>query len=45
MLGGQGKRPFHMVAAENPSTNDVTIITVYYPDPRKWDKEFKRRRS
>ena len=45
ILGGQGKRPFHMVAAENPSTNDVTIITVYYPDPRKWDKEFKRRRS
>ena len=45
ILGGLGKRPFHMVVAENPVANEVTIITVYYPDPRKWDKEFRSRRS
>ncbi len=45
ILGFQGKRPFHMVASENPKTNEVTIVTVYIPDPHKWDKNFKGRRS
>ena len=45
ILGFQGKRPFHMVISENPETNEVTIVTVYIPDPRKWDKNFKGRRS
>jgi len=45
ILGFQGKRPFHMVISENSSINEVTIVTVYVPDPRKWDKKFKSRRS
>jgi hypothetical protein len=44
ILGFQGKRPFHLVASENPETNQITIITVYVPDPDKWDKDFKSRR-
>ena len=45
ILGFQGKRPFHTVVSENPQANEVTIVTVYIPDPHKWDKSFKGRRS
>jgi hypothetical protein len=44
ILGFQGKRPFHVVASENHETKEITVITVYVPDPRKWDKNFKNRR-
>ena len=44
ILGFQGKRPFHVVASENPETNETTIITVYIPDSEKWNKEFKSRK-
>ena len=45
ILGVQGKHPFHVVTSENPETNEITIITVYVPDPDKWNKDFKSRRS
>jgi len=45
LLGFQGKHPFHMVTSENPETNEITVVTVYIPDPKKWDKDFKGRRS
>ena len=45
ILGFQGKRPFHVVTSENPETKEITIITVYIPDPDKWNKDFKGRRS
>jgi hypothetical protein len=45
ILGFQGKHPFHVVTSENPVTNETTIITVYNPDPEKWNKDFKSRRS
>ena len=45
ILGFQGKRPLHIVTSENPETKEITIITVYVPDPRKWTKDFKSRRS
>ena len=44
ILGFQGRRPLHVVVSENQKTNEIIIITVYNPDPRKWDKEFKSRR-
>lgn len=44
ILGFQGKRPFHVVTSENPATSETTIITVYIPDPEKWNKDFKVRR-
>ena len=44
ILGFQGKRPFHLVASEDPETKQITIITVYVPDPDKWHKDFKSRR-
>lgn len=45
ILGFHGKRPFHVVASENPQTNEITVITVYIPDPDKWNKDFRSRRS
>jgi hypothetical protein len=45
ILGFQGKRPFHVVTSENLETNEITIITVYIPDPDKWNKDFKSRKS
>ncbi len=44
ILGFQGKRSFHVVTSENPETNQITIITVYLPDPNKWNKDFKSRK-
>ena len=44
ILGFQGKRPFHIVTSENRETNETTIITVYLPDPGKWNKDFRRRK-
>ena len=44
LLGFQGKRPFHVVTSENPAANELTVITVYLPDPNKWKKDFRSRR-
>jgi hypothetical protein len=44
MMGFQGKRPFHVVASENPSNNEMTVVTVYLPDASKWKKDFRSRR-
>ena len=45
ILGFQGKRPFHIVTSEHLETNEVIIVTVYIPDPNKWNKNFKDRKS
>ena len=45
ILGYQGKRPFHVVISENQETNEITVITVYTPNPDKWSKDFKSRRA
>ena len=45
ILGFQGKRPLHVVASENPETKEITVITVYTPNPGKWNKGFKSRKA
>jgi len=45
ILGFQGKRPFHLVTSTHPETKEITIITVYIPDPEKWNKDLKSRRA
>jgi hypothetical protein len=45
LLGFQGKRPVHVVVSANQKTNEMTIITVYRPDPDKWNKDFTSRRA
>lgn len=45
ILGFQGKRPFHVVISENMDMNELTIITVYIPDPQQWMKDYRKRRA
>ena len=43
ILGFVEDRPIHVVAAENKIDNELIVITVYEPDPLKWDANFERR--
>jgi len=45
ILGSPGTRPLHVVVSENPERNEITVITVYIPNPDKWNKDFKSRKS
>ncbi len=44
MLGWCGKRPLHVVAADNSKADETVVITVYEPDPAQWEPDFKRRK-
>lgn len=43
VLGFAGERPAHVVAADNDE-GETIIITVYEPDPAKWDPGFRKRK-
>lgn len=45
MLGFIGSRPLHVVVADNSDDEELIIITVYEPDPAKWDTAFKGRKE
>ena len=45
ILAVNGRRPLHVVVSENQQTNEIAVITVYIPDPEKWNKDFRSRRS
>ena len=36
-------RPLHIVCAPVPDERKLIIVTVYQPDPARWDAELKRR--
>jgi len=44
-LGWRRKRPLHIVVAENKQEQSLIIITVYEPDPKFWESDFKRRKK
>ncbi|PJF26427.1 MAG: hypothetical protein CUN53_07885 [Phototrophicales bacterium] len=44
ILGWTGKRPIHVVAADNDEQN-IIIITVYEPDPDLWETDFKTKKE
>lgn len=43
MLGSLSGRPLHVVAADEPAAGLTYVITVYEPDPTKWEADFRRR--
>ena len=43
ILGFHGKRAFHVVTSDDLEGSQI-VITVYVPDPHKWNKKFKSRR-
>jgi len=45
VLGYIHQRPLHVVIARNQAENETIVITVYEPDPLKWEPGFKRRKS
>ncbi len=45
VLGWSSSRPLHVVASDSPETHEMIIITVYEPDPAKWEADFSRRRT
>jgi hypothetical protein len=45
VVGTVGSRPLHVVVADNRQDGEMVIITVYEPDPDKWDDDFSRRKS
>jgi uncharacterized protein DUF4258 len=44
LLGWRGSRPIHVVAADNAADNEIIIVTVYEPDPERWEPGFERRK-
>lgn len=44
LSGCYNERPIHGVVARNEAENETIVITVYEPDPEKWESEFTRRR-
>ena len=44
MLGWCSGRPLHLMAAYDEEKQETIIITVYEPDPDKWELDFKKRK-
>ncbi len=45
IMSWRGKRPLHIVAADNTAGDEVIVITAYRPDRSRWTDDFKRRRD
>jgi hypothetical protein len=43
MLGYSNGRALHVVVAHNSADNAIIVVTVYVPDPKRWDKNFRVR--
>ena len=44
VLGFQGGRALHVVAAYNAADDETIIVTAYEPDPGVWDADFRRKK-
>jgi hypothetical protein len=45
LLGWSGSRAIHVVVADNMADNETIIVTVYEPDPDRWQPGFERRKA
>jgi hypothetical protein len=45
LLGWRDERPLHVVAADDDTTNETYIITVYEPDPDVWEEDFRSKKT
>ena len=45
LLGWRGRRPLHVVVADNADDKENIVITVYEPDLTEWESDFKTRRK
>ncbi len=44
ILGWSGRRPIHLVVADNHIENQVIVVTVYEPGPDEWERTFTERK-
>lgn len=44
VLGFRGKRPIHVVAADDAQSRQTIVISVYEPDSARWDASFRQRK-
>lgn len=44
VLGWSGKRPLHVVIAENSENEETIVVTVYEPSSTEWEEGLGRRR-
>jgi hypothetical protein len=42
--GTVGGRPLHVVVGRDAGAKRCYVVTVYEPDPEKWDPDFRRRK-
>ncbi len=45
VLGYAGQRPLHVLIAEDSDSDTIIVITVYEPDPEKWNATFEERKN
>ena len=45
VLGWSGRRPIHVVVADNVDDQENIVITAYEPDPLEWEADFKMRKT
>lgn len=43
LLGWVGRRPVHVVIADNAADNEIIVVTAYEPDPQRWRSGFTQR--
>lgn len=44
MMSRAGARHLHVVVADNLRENEIIVVTVYEPDSRLWEDDFRRRK-
>jgi len=44
VLGWLESRPIHIVVADDHVSQEIIIITVYEPDPERWEADFETRK-
>ena len=45
VLGWTGRRPIHVVAADDPVARVTIVITAYEPDQDVWEDGFRKRKD
>lgn len=45
ILGWCNRRPIHVVAADNKVDGETIVVTVYEPDAKVWESDFRRKRK
>jgi len=38
-----GRRPLHVVAAYDEVGHEIVVVTVYHPDPDRWEDNRRRK--